>query len=69
MDSILEANEQRSGDCEKINELMTSDTLESQKELEELAEVSEINKNKMQQLIRDLTMKAKKEIEEERAIR
>jgi hypothetical protein len=34
MDSILEANEERTKDYEKINELMSEDTMECQKELE-----------------------------------
>ena len=43
--------------------------MECQKQLEELNEVAETNSKKMEELIRDLTVKAKKEIEEERATR
>ena len=69
MKMILDAAEERENGEEKVAELVEKDLIACQEKNQQAKEMSEQNEKKTFELIRDLALKAKKEIEDERKVR
>jgi hypothetical protein len=69
MKLIIEASQEREENEEKVTELVQAELTCCKEKNSEFKESAEQNEKKTFELIRDLALKAKKEIEDERKIR
>jgi hypothetical protein len=69
MKLIIEASQEREENEEKVTELVQAELTSCKEKNTEFKESAEQNEKKTFELIRDLALKAKKEIEDERKIR
>jgi cell division septum initiation protein DivIVA len=69
MNEVLDASRARQDEEEKLAEIIEGEVAECQAQAAQFKQRQEENCTKVYGLIRELTLKAKKEVEEERAVR
>ena len=69
MNEVIEHSSARQQEEEKLSEIISDELAHCDKLSKEFKEKQEENSTKVYGLIRDLTLKAKKEIEEEKTVR